>query len=81
MNAAGALFEVTMEPVMEDFVMSDEDVNEIADFMYLVNTRYGLPVLFRWCHEMNGDWLQCGTVLLNVLTAPLSIRDAASRVH
>ena len=49
-KAEGTVFEITLEPINDPFVISDADVQEIADHMYLLNTRHGVPILLRWCH-------------------------------
>ncbi|KAJ3030572.1 hypothetical protein HDV00_008845 [Rhizophlyctis rosea] len=55
----GGILEVTFE-VIDLTKMTDAIYDMIAKQLYQVNSQRGVPVLLRWCHEMNGDWTSYG---------------------
>jgi hypothetical protein len=52
---AGGMFELTMEPNNIDGI-PDAILEEFALKMREYNERYGVPILLRWGHEMNGNF-------------------------
>lgn len=52
----GGILEVTMAPTSTLPELSDAVLDQFAQQLYDINSRYGVPVLLRWGHEMNGDW-------------------------
>ncbi|KAI8894681.1 glycoside hydrolase superfamily [Globomyces pollinis-pini] len=56
----GMIMELTLEPTVTPQELSDEILEEFAIFMRHINTKYGIPVLLRFMHEMNGNWMPYG---------------------
>ncbi|KAI8802872.1 glycoside hydrolase superfamily [Cladochytrium replicatum] len=58
--AVHGMLELTVMPIvpLERFNQSSWD--KIAILMYRLNTRHGVPILLRFCHEMNGNWSPFG---------------------
>ncbi|KAI9346773.1 glycoside hydrolase superfamily [Zopfochytrium polystomum] len=56
----GGILEVTMAPTSPISELSDNVLDTFAKQLLDINSRYGVPVLLRWGHEMNGDWTTYG---------------------
>ncbi|KAI9324594.1 glycoside hydrolase superfamily [Zopfochytrium polystomum] len=52
--------EVTMAPTSPLEQLPDNVLDAFAKQLLDINSRYGVPVLLRWGHEMNGDWTTYG---------------------
>ena len=50
----GGILELTFE-VIDLTKMTDAVYQQMAQQLYQINTQRGVPVLLRWCHEMNGE--------------------------
>ncbi|KAJ3086703.1 hypothetical protein HK100_008619, partial [Physocladia obscura] len=53
---AGALLEVTMQPLGGLSVLTATHYANLATGLLQVNEKYGVPVYLRYGHEMNGNW-------------------------
>jgi beta-mannanase len=56
----GAIFELSLDPTIPIEQVSNEQLYRFAEHMKYINTVYGTPVLLRFMHEMNGNWLVFG---------------------
>ncbi|KAI9325510.1 glycoside hydrolase superfamily [Zopfochytrium polystomum] len=56
----GGILEVTMAPTSPLEQLPDNVLDAFAKQLLDINSRYGVPVLLRWGHEMNGDWTTYG---------------------
>ncbi|KAJ3409683.1 mannan endo-1,4-beta-mannosidase [Chytriomyces confervae] len=57
----GGILELTIQPTNPDMsVYNDTMFNALAQDLYAINTRYGVPIMLRFGHEMNGDWVVYG---------------------
>ena len=51
----GGMLELTMAPVNQPLsIITNDAIAILAKQCLDVNTRYGVPILLRWGHEMNG---------------------------
>ncbi|KAJ3306951.1 hypothetical protein HDV03_003276 [Kappamyces sp. JEL0829] len=58
-SAVGGILAMTMQP--QDIAsITDAQYNEMADYCLHINRDYGVPLFFRFAHEMNGDWPSYG---------------------
>lgn len=48
----GGILSLTMQPYQMD--LPDSVLQEFANKCYEINSHYGVPILLRWAHEMNG---------------------------
>ena len=53
----GAYLELTMDPSVDVASIPDSQYLALAQKMRVCNTKYGTPVLLRFGHEMNGNWM------------------------
>ncbi|KAJ3219013.1 hypothetical protein HDU67_003003 [Dinochytrium kinnereticum] len=51
------IFELTLEPISDIAGIPDELYDQIAREIRDINTQKGVPVMLRYGHEMNGDWV------------------------
>jgi hypothetical protein len=58
------VFQITIEALGNSSAIPDSVIDEFASYVQLVNTRWGLPVLLRWGHEMNGIWTDYGMLYI-----------------
>ncbi|KAJ3295588.1 hypothetical protein HK104_002492 [Borealophlyctis nickersoniae] len=56
----GGTLAVTMEVVVPLTELTDAIYDMIAQHLRDINSKQGVPVFLRWCHEMNGDWTGYG---------------------
>ncbi|KAI8800658.1 glycoside hydrolase superfamily [Cladochytrium replicatum] len=57
----GGVLELTIEPLTADpSTIRASIYSDIADLCRNINEKYGVPILLRWGHEMNGPWTQYG---------------------
>ncbi|KAI9323014.1 glycoside hydrolase superfamily [Zopfochytrium polystomum] len=56
----GGILEVTMAPTSPLDELADNVLDAFAKQLLDINSRYGVPVLLRWGHEMNSDWTTYG---------------------
>jgi hypothetical protein len=59
---SGVIFAITLEFVTTMDRLQDSDYNAIATEFARINKEFGLPIMVRWGHEMNGDWTIYGIV-------------------
>ncbi|KAJ3074169.1 hypothetical protein HDU98_011921 [Podochytrium sp. JEL0797] len=52
----GAMLELSLEPTRGLENLTQEHYNAVAEELLSVNQKYNVPVLFRYGHEMNGNW-------------------------
>ncbi|KAJ1542874.1 hypothetical protein HK096_008987, partial [Nowakowskiella sp. JEL0078] len=52
--AGGGFFELTIEPISDLAGLTDELFTRIATQCRVINEKYGIPILLRFGHEMNG---------------------------
>ncbi|KAL2911708.1 hypothetical protein HK105_208809 [Polyrhizophydium stewartii] len=58
-SLVGGIFELTIEPMAID-TTSDAILDQLAQTLRDLNSKYGVPILLRYGHEMNGDWTVYG---------------------
>ncbi|TPX37522.1 mannan endo-1,4-beta-mannosidase [Synchytrium microbalum] len=56
----GSMLEVTMEPIVNMSLIPDSTLTALAKDCAYINSQYGVPVLLRFGHEMNGAWTNYG---------------------
>jgi hypothetical protein len=56
----GGMLELTLMLTVSPEFIPEAQYGEFAKFMRMVNTKYGVPVLLRFMHEMNGPWMIYG---------------------
>jgi hypothetical protein len=55
----GPIYQLSIDP--DDYAtMTDEAYDAIAVECAYINSEYGVPILLRWGHEMNGNWYAHG---------------------
>ncbi|KAJ3067318.1 hypothetical protein HDU98_009493 [Podochytrium sp. JEL0797] len=52
----GAILELTMQPTSPVTSYTQVHLDALSAELFNINTRYGVPVLMRFGHEMNGPW-------------------------
>ncbi|KAI9344604.1 glycoside hydrolase superfamily [Obelidium mucronatum] len=52
----GAMLELTMQPTSPVRSYTDVHLDTLSKALLAINTQYGVPVLLRFGHEMNGPW-------------------------
>ncbi|KAI8613699.1 hypothetical protein BC830DRAFT_1130967 [Chytriomyces sp. MP71] len=52
----GSILEITIECSVPLSQVPQVMYDAVGADLTAINTKYGVPVLFRWNHEMNGDW-------------------------
>ncbi|KAJ3074170.1 hypothetical protein HDU98_011922 [Podochytrium sp. JEL0797] len=52
----GSMLELSMEPTAGLQNLTPDHYSAVADELLSINQRYNVPVLFRYGHEMNGNW-------------------------
>ncbi|TPX36778.1 mannan endo-1,4-beta-mannosidase [Synchytrium endobioticum] len=52
----GSMLEVTMEPIVDIATIPDSLLVAFAKDCAYINSQYGVPILLRFGHEMNGYW-------------------------
>ncbi|KAI8902429.1 glycoside hydrolase superfamily [Globomyces pollinis-pini] len=67
-----AILSMTIQPV-EVAQITDKMVEDLARVCYKINSEYGVPIMLRFGHEMNGDWTAYGY-------QPTSFRNIFRRV-
>ncbi|KAJ3273458.1 serine palmitoyltransferase, long chain base subunit [Terramyces sp. JEL0728] len=60
MQEQGGMLEVTLQPTIRADELGTDILQQFAIFMRKVNSKYGVPVLLRFMHEMNGNWMPYG---------------------
>ncbi|KAH9271575.1 hypothetical protein BASA83_006183 [Batrachochytrium salamandrivorans] len=58
-SLVGGIFELTIQPVSIDTI-PDTMLDQFAQSLRDLNAKYGVPILLRYGHEMNGDWTTYG---------------------
>lgn len=53
----GAILELTLMPSVNVETISNDQLYAFAVLMRRINSVYGTPVLLRYMHEMNGNWM------------------------
>ncbi|KAJ1534117.1 hypothetical protein HK096_004292 [Nowakowskiella sp. JEL0078] len=71
--AGGGVLELTIEPISDISKLTDDLLNRIATQCRTINQQYGVPILLRYGHEMNGPWTLYGL-------KPLAYRAAFQRL-
>jgi hypothetical protein len=56
----GSMLEITMEPIVNMSTIPDSLLIAFAQDCAYVNSQYGVPILMRFGHEMNGPWTAYG---------------------
>ncbi|KAI8618754.1 glycoside hydrolase superfamily [Chytriomyces sp. MP71] len=57
----GGILELTMQPSTPDLSRYNDSMFDVlAQQLYTINSQYGVPILLRFGHEMNGDWVVYG---------------------
>ncbi|KAJ3309574.1 hypothetical protein HDU76_003577 [Blyttiomyces sp. JEL0837] len=65
----GGILELTIEPISDITQFTDAVLDSLAQSLYKVNTQYGIPILLRFAHEMNGDWTLYGNKPIQYIAA------------
>ena len=76
----GTIFEISLMPSADIEQISDEQLYAFAVHMRHVNSYYGLPVLLRYMHELNGNWM-APNYGMRPIEAIKSFRTLATYVH
>jgi hypothetical protein len=56
----GGLMELTLMLTVSPEQIPPQLIRDFARFMRMINSKYGVPVLLRFMHEMNGPWMVYG---------------------
>ncbi|KAJ3306440.1 hypothetical protein HDV03_005050 [Kappamyces sp. JEL0829] len=56
----GGVLELTLMPTIRASEIPDNFYAVFAQFMRRMNSQYGVPILLRFMHEMNGNWMTYG---------------------
>lgn len=56
----GGVLELSAMPTIKASQIPDEFYTNFALFMRKMNSKYGVPILLRFMHEMNGNWMTYG---------------------
>ncbi|KAJ3172788.1 hypothetical protein HK101_011126 [Irineochytrium annulatum] len=56
----GGILELTMEPTTTMAELKDDVMDAVAQQCLRINKEYGVPILLRFGHEMNGQWTEYG---------------------
>jgi hypothetical protein len=56
----GGLLEITLMLTVSPEQIPEKLFSDFAQFLTVVNGKYGVPVLLRFMHEMNGPWMPYG---------------------
>ncbi|KAI8916244.1 glycoside hydrolase superfamily [Gorgonomyces haynaldii] len=54
---AGGILELTVDPGSQIEGISDQTWRDLATHLRTVNSKFGVPILLRFGHEMNGGWM------------------------
>ncbi|TPX42634.1 mannan endo-1,4-beta-mannosidase [Synchytrium endobioticum] len=57
---AGGIYQVTLQPTVPMSQIPDATLQAVARQMAFMNGLYGVPIILRYGHEMNGDWYAYG---------------------
>lgn len=60
MRDQGGMLEITLMPIVSVEMIPTATYTAFAKLMRRVNSIYGVPVLLRFMHEMNGPWMPYG---------------------
>ncbi|KAI8928796.1 glycoside hydrolase superfamily [Entophlyctis helioformis] len=58
-SLVGGIFELTIEPLYIERI-TEAILDRFAQSLRDLNAKYGVPILLRYGHEMNGDWTMYG---------------------
>ncbi|KAJ8327407.1 hypothetical protein QVD99_008049 [Batrachochytrium dendrobatidis] len=58
-SLVGGIFQLTVQPVNINQI-PDSTLDTFAQALRDLNAKYGVPILLRYGHEMNGDWTDYG---------------------
>ncbi|KAJ3256788.1 hypothetical protein HK103_005162 [Boothiomyces macroporosus] len=60
MQEQGGMLEITLQPTVRADELEFDILQKYAKFMRKINSKYGVAVLLRFMHEMNGNWMAYG---------------------
>ncbi|KAJ3064641.1 hypothetical protein HK102_008139, partial [Quaeritorhiza haematococci] len=78
-RGTNTMFVTSLDPIEGFAAVSDEAINQFAAKMAEFN-QYGIPVLIRPAHEMNGPWYAWGQQPTGYIAFHRKIHDAVRRV-
>lgn len=55
MQEQGGMLEITLQPTVRADELEFDILQKYAKFMRKINSKYGVAVLLRFMHEMNGN--------------------------
>ncbi|TPX30919.1 hypothetical protein SmJEL517_g05630 [Synchytrium microbalum] len=77
-GSVNGIFEITLQPSVRMSLIPDATLQAVAKQMAIMNGYYGVPVILRYGHEMNGAWMPYGQHPTEYIA---SFRALATYVH